>query len=52
MHDNSVMCINVCIFFVVTGIARSIAPGQSLRCMNPISSQTKDAQVHKLTILI
>lgn len=39
--------INVYII-LVTGIARSITPGQSLRSIFPISNQTKDAQVLKL----
>lgn len=32
-------------FFLVTGIARSINPGQSLKCIKPISGQINDAQV-------
>lgn len=36
----------------MTGIARSITPGQGLRSIFPITNQTKDAQVQKLFILI
>lgn len=36
----------------MTGIARSITPGQGLRSIFPITNQTKDAQVQKLIILM
>ncbi|XP_026820962.1 uncharacterized protein CG10915 [Rhopalosiphum maidis] len=32
----------------MTGIARSVNPGQSLRCLKPVSSKTNEIQVDKL----
>ncbi|XP_060844504.1 CTTNBP2 N-terminal-like protein [Rhopalosiphum padi] len=32
----------------MTGIARSVNPGQSLRCLKPVSGKTNDIQVDKL----
>lgn len=36
----------------MTGIARSVNPGQSLRCLKPISGKTNDIQVLKHTFYL
>lgn len=35
----------------MTGIARSVNPGQNLRCLKPISGKTNDIQVLKTHFL-